>query len=125
MKSDFLAKPYEELLDSFTKDQSLNVASSNDTEITRSDRRLKESIKEALKAILIEKGGVPGKTDEGTPGKTSAVTTPSLSQPPSTEINLRFRELQLIERPLRLEEKHLKLELRQQAVSSPDSTFFT
>lgn len=38
------------------------------------DRWLKESIKEAFKAILVEKGLLPGKTGEGTPEEKLAAT---------------------------------------------------
>lgn len=53
----FPAEPREKLPDSFARDQVLKVASSYDTEMTGGDGRLKESIKEALMAILIEKRG--------------------------------------------------------------------
>lgn len=76
-----MANPCEEFL-GFTKDQLLKVASSYETEITSSDRQLKESIKGALKAILIEKGVLPGKMEEETPEEQSPVTT-SITVTPS------------------------------------------
>ncbi|KAE8287208.1 hypothetical protein D5F01_LYC15177 [Larimichthys crocea] len=55
----FISAPSEELLEQFTKDQLLQLASYYEFEITSSEKCLKESVKEALKAMLIEKESDP------------------------------------------------------------------
>ena len=54
---DFISAPSEELLCQLTKEQLLSLASHYDIEIASGDKRLKDNLREALKASLAE-GGV-------------------------------------------------------------------
>lgn len=98
---DFISHPSEELLEQFTKDQLLKLASNYDIEVTSSERRLKDSVKEALKAILVDSGVLKAKVET------------QISQPsplPDATMELKFRELALKEKQLLLEEKRMLLE---------------
>lgn len=89
---DFISAPSEELLEQFTKDQLLRLASYYDLEIASSEKRLKESIREALKSMLIEKGVLE-------PVPLSA-SPENVSRAPQADVplELRLRELALQER---------------------------
>ncbi len=53
---DFLKEPSDELLELFTKDQLLQLASHYDITITSSEKRLKDSIKDIIRYVLIDNG---------------------------------------------------------------------
>ena len=94
---DFISAPSEELLDQLTKEQLLSLASHYDIEIASGDKRLKESLREALKAGLAE-GGIL---------RTSALPAyqHQLVLPQMSDAVLEFRLKELAFRELELEDK--------------------
>uniref|UniRef100_A0A8C5CMP6 CCHC-type domain-containing protein n=1 Tax=Gadus morhua TaxID=8049 RepID=A0A8C5CMP6_GADMO len=93
----FISAPSEELLDQLTKEQLLSLASHYDIEIASGDKRLKESLREALKAGLAE-GGIL---------RTSALPAyqHQLVLPQMSDAVLEFRLKELAFRELELEDK--------------------
>lgn len=85
---DFISAPSKELLEHFTKDQLLKLAAYYDIEITSSEKRLKEGIKDAVKSILTE-NGVLKLTPPPAPGPSPP------SQMSAAVIDLRLKELDL------------------------------
>ncbi|KAL7376352.1 hypothetical protein ABVT39_006338 [Epinephelus coioides] len=53
---DFLAQPCEDVLEDFTKEQLLQLASSYDIEISNDDKKLKKNIKDSIKKELMSRG---------------------------------------------------------------------
>ena len=94
---DFISAPSEELFDQLTKEQLLSLASHYDIEIASGDKRLKDSLREALKASLAE-GGVL---------RTSALPAyqHQLVLPQMSDAVLEFRLKELAFRELELEDK--------------------
>lgn len=99
----FIHAPSEELLEDFTKDQLLKLAAHYEIEITSSERRLKESVKEALWAIPVD-GGVL----ENTVMKQTASSQSGSLPLPATEIKFRIRELASREKQMYLEHERFK-----------------
>ena len=101
---DFISAPSEELLDQLTKEQLLSLASHYDIEIASGDKRLKDSLREALKASLAE-GGVL---------RTSALPAyqHQLVLPQMSDAVLEFRLKELAFRELELEDKEKSVSLR-------------
>ena len=126
--NDFISAPSEGLLCQLTKEQLHSLASHYDIEIASSDKRLKDSIRDALRTILTENKVL--KPSSSSPAYQQLVT----SQMSEREIELRlkelaFQELQLEdaqkERLLREKQMHLeherflkKVELKHAALNS-------
>ncbi|KAG7500990.1 hypothetical protein JOB18_036574 [Solea senegalensis] len=98
---DFISAPSEELLCQLTKEQLLSLASHYDIEIASGDKRLKDNLREALKASLAE-GGVL---------KPSALPAyqHQLDLPQMSDAVLEFRLKELAFRELELEDKEKEL----------------
>lgn len=99
----FISAPSEELLEQFTKDQLLKLASHYDFEIASSEKRLKESIREALKAMLTEKGVL-----EPLPP-----TPQTVSKSPQVDVALEVRLKELTLQELQLQDKQEERLLRE------------
>jgi len=102
---DFLKEPSEELLEVFTKDQLLQLSSHYDIPITSSEKRLKDSVKEIIRSVLVDKGVL--KVKHGFPQPMTAPLS-------DAAIELRLRELAFQEKRLeidmKLREKQMDLE---------------
>lgn len=126
---DFISPPSEKLLEQFTKDQLLKLASYYDIEIASSEKCLKESVKEALKPMLTENGVLK----PAPPSASQSISEPSQIIDVALELRLKelaLQELQLQdkqrERLLKEKQMHLEherflkeLELKQAALLRP------
>ena len=114
---DFISAPSEELLCQLTKEQLLSLASHYDIEIASGDKRLKDNLREALKASLAE-GGVL--KPSALPAYQHQLDLPQMSD---AVLEFRLKELAFKERQMHLEhERFLKeLEFKHAALSSSSS----
>lgn len=101
---DFLNEPSEELLEFFTKDQLLQLASHYDIPITSSEKRLKDSVREIIRSVLIDNGVL----------KVKEVLKQSMIAPLSdAAIELRLKELALQEKQLEAKERERQFKEKQ------------
>ncbi|XP_073721213.1 uncharacterized protein [Misgurnus anguillicaudatus] len=100
----FVKEPSEELLELFTKDQLLQLASHYDITITSKEKQLKDSVKEIIRNVLSDKGVL--KVQKVSP---KPVITP-LSE---AAFELRLREIALQERQLEDKERERQIKEKQ------------
>ncbi len=101
---DFLKEPSDELLEFFTKDQLLQLASHYDIIITSSEKRLKDSVKDIIRNVLIDNGIL----------KVRSVSLQPMVAPLSeAAIQLRLKELALQEKQLEATERERQFKEKQ------------
>lgn len=101
---DFVKEPSEELLELFTKDQLLQLASHYDITITSKEKQLKDSVKEIIRNVLSDKEVL--KVQKDFP---KSVITP-LSE---AAFELRLREIALQEKQLEDKERERQIKEKQ------------
>lgn len=103
---EFISDPSDELLERFTKDQLLKLAVHYEIELTSSEKRFKASVKDTLRAVLVDDGVLV--TEVGEPRLSSV--SPQLSD---AAIELRLKELAFREKQLLDKQKDRELQERQ------------